>query len=171
VRISVRYTVGESDAARPDTSCSPIVGTRRNIETELFPVPRGRHSYESVNFLIRRAWWPCLLPRIKRYQPANSITSNQHRLVPSTFPCLTDRLRVKGIAHKNNTRSRLDVGGVEHNADGSAEGLGGEVVAELSPDNTGVAYNSQIWIFRRILGSSSAAVSETARWITYRVGG
>jgi hypothetical protein len=104
VRISVRYTVGESDAARPDTSCSPIQGTRRNIETRLFPVPRGRHSYESVNFLIRRAWWPCLLPRIKRYQPINSITSNQHRLVPSTFPCLTDRLRVKGIAHKNNTK-------------------------------------------------------------------
>jgi len=33
----------------------------------------------------------------------------------------------------------LDVGGVEHDADGSAEGLGGEVVAELSTDNAGVS--------------------------------
>jgi hypothetical protein len=33
----------------------------------------------------------------------------------------------------------LDVGGVEHDADGSTEGLGGEVVAELSTDNAGVA--------------------------------
>lgn len=34
---------------------------------------------------------------------------------------------------------RLDVGGVEHDTDGSTEGLGGEVVAELSTDNAGVA--------------------------------
>ena len=36
-------------------------------------------------------------------------------------------------------RGRLDVGGVEHDTDGSTEGLGGEVVTELSADDTGVA--------------------------------
>jgi hypothetical protein len=76
----------------------------------------------------------------KTLSTANSITSNQHRLVPSTFPCLTDRLREEGNRPlKTTQRSRLDVGGVEHNADGSAEGLGGEVVAELGAHNTGVA--------------------------------
>lgn len=33
----------------------------------------------------------------------------------------------------------LDVGGVQHNTDGSTEGLRGEVVAELGANNTGVS--------------------------------
>ena len=39
---------------------------------------------------------------------------------------------------------RLDVGGVEHDADGSAEGLRGEVVAELGADDTGVSWRVSI---------------------------
>lgn len=37
VRFKRQIHNGRSDAARPDTSCSPIVRTRRNIETKLVP--------------------------------------------------------------------------------------------------------------------------------------
>lgn len=85
--------------------------------------------------LIRRAGRPCLSH--EHYQPANSIISTSAHTVNSLPDCLCE---VSGLPNEQviNT-GHLDVGGVEHDADGSTEGLGGEVVAELSTDNAGVA--------------------------------
>jgi hypothetical protein len=44
------------------------------------------------------------------------------------------------VRRNNKQTGRLDVGGVEHDADCGTEGLGREVVAELSTDNAGVTW-------------------------------
>lgn len=56
------------------------------------------------------------------------------------------------------TWDRLDVGRVEHDANGGGEGLGGEVVAELCPDNTLVTCSSRAPVsFREFLLPASPA--------------
>lgn len=72
--------------------------------------------------------------------PPNSITSTfWSEFVP--FDSLA-RLSARSFSEcpliHENRRICLDVGGVEHDADGGTERLGREVVAELSADNTGV---------------------------------
>lgn len=48
----------------------------------------------------------------------------------------------KGACLSFRCGEKLYRGGVEHDADGSAEGLGGEVVPELGADDAGVAVSA-----------------------------
>jgi hypothetical protein len=67
------------------------------------------------------------------------VKTTSARSVDFSLPDRPSARRRESPTKKTTQRSRLDVGGVEHDADGSAEGLGGEVVAELGAHNTGVA--------------------------------
>jgi hypothetical protein len=89
-------------------------------------------------FLIRRADRPCLSH--DHYQPANSIsTFGSSRVRLCLFVCARVPVLCCECVRRNNKQTgRLDVGGVEHDADCGTEGLGREVVAELSTDNAGV---------------------------------
>lgn len=84
------------------------------------------------------------------------VKTTSARSVDFSLPDRPSARRRESPTKKTTQRSRLDVGGVEHDADGSAEGLGGEVVAELGAHNTGVAWEVLVW------GSSCVRVADPA---------
>lgn len=113
VCMSVRYTVGAGSTARPDNimPAPPSVRIRDKDRKKGNQVWGGRSVLlvSSLNtehfqrifffsFVGQFFCGPAFLPRIERYQTANSITSNQHRLFRRLFLACPSARR-KGIAH------------------------------------------------------------------------